>query len=94
MAHVYPGEGQTPAVAAGKCRLSGTPHALGRQLERGIEDSEIRSVIRAGTKNRVRERAGVSQRGGSYKWIAWNRTVTAVFYLSPCLILLKTVMYT
>jgi hypothetical protein len=94
MVRIYAGEGQSPAVAAGKCRLSGTPHALGRQLERGIEDSEIRSVIRAGTKKRVRDRAGLGQRGGSYKWIAWDRTVTAVFYLSPCLILLKTVMHT
>lgn len=91
MPRIYPGEGQTPATAATRCRLSATPHALERQLQRGIEDEEIRNIIRRGTRIRVRER---TVQGEKYKWIASNQAITAVFFLRPCLMLLKTVMHT
>ncbi len=90
MPRVYEEEGQTPSEAAVRCRLSSRGHPLEQQIRRGIPDSEIREVILRGNRKRFQERKSQSVQ---YKWECWNRLFRVAFYLKPCVILLKTVMY-
>jgi len=83
-------EGQTPREAGRRCRLQKRGHALRRQIGRGILDHEIREVIARGTLRRVRE---VSREGARHRWESSNRMFRVSYYLRPCLILVKTVMY-
>ena len=86
----HPEEGQTPREAGMRCRLQKRGHALRQQIARGIRDEEIRDVIVHGTLRRVRE---VSTDGVRYRWDSSNRLLRVCYYLRPCLILVKTVMY-
>ena len=90
MPEEYAGEGQTPREAGRRCRLQKRGHALRRQMRRGIHDNEIREVIAHGALRRVRE---VSREGVRHRWESSNRMFRVSYYLSPCLILVKTVMY-
>ena len=90
MPKVYQGEGQTPSEAAVRCKLSSTGHPLRQQIRRGIGDEEVREVILRGNRKRSAERKNQEVR---FKWECWNRLFKVAFYLSPCVILLKTAMY-
>lgn len=90
MPRVYEGEGQTPSEAAVRCKLSSREHPLKQQLRRGIPDNEVREVILRGNRKRSLERKNQEVQ---YKWECWNRLFKVAFYLKPCVILLKTAMY-
>ncbi len=90
MPGAYPGEGQTPREAGRRCRLSIKDHASDRRLQRGIRHEEIRDLIVRGTLERVRE---VSGKGVRYRWESSNRMFRIAYYVRPCVILVKTVMY-
>jgi len=59
-------------------------------MARGIRDEEIRDVIVRGTLRSVRE---TSPRGIRHRWESSNQVFRVSYYLRPCLILVKTVMY-
>jgi len=65
-------------------------HALRRQAGRGIHDAEIRIAIVRGTLKRVRETA---KDGVRYRWESSDRILRVAYYLRPCAISIKTVMY-
>ena len=84
-------EGQTPREAGKRCRLEMRGHAFKRQLGRGIREEEIRDVvISRGTLRRIRE---ASEEGLRYRWESSSRMFRVAYYVKPCLILVKTVMY-
>ena len=87
---VYPGEGQTPREAGRRCRLFIKDHAFERRMKRGIREEEIRDLIVRGTLRRFREG---SEEGVVYRWESSNRMFRVAYYVRPCLILVKTVMY-
>ena len=59
-------------------------------MGRGVRDEEIRNVIFRGTLRRIEE---ASEDGFRYRWESSNRMIRVAYYLKPCLILVKTVMY-
>lgn len=104
MPDVYPGEGQTPRQAAVACAVRPSLHAKKRQLQRGIEEKEIRDLIRTGTLTRAERIDSSSFHQADWepdsegltpewKWESWNRYLGVPFNLAPCQIHLVTVMY-